>query len=207
MRLIDLTGQTFGRWMVASYAGNKGWICRCECGTEKRVNADNLKAGKSRSCGCLSVEVSRAAFTKHGNAQAQKVTPEYRAWQGMKDRCLNPKSERYADYGGRGITVWAGWVSDFAYFLACVGPRPSSRHSLDRIEVNAGYEPGNVRWATDVEQNRNRRNVGMVGVTDTVAIRLANGVSNSTYHRRRRAGWSQEDAASTVPRVKLRSRP
>src|SRR6185369_1155815 len=94
------------------------------------------------------------------------------------------------------------WVDDFPAFLAHVGPRPSKRHSLDRIDVDGGYNPGNVRWATDIEQNRNKRNVGTVSGEDTVSARLANGVSNSTYHRRMREGWSREDAATRKPRAK-----
>jgi hypothetical protein len=202
MRLNDLTGQSYGRWTVVSYAGNKGWVCRCECGTEKRVNADNLKAGKTRSCGCLAIELSRATFMKHGNAKTRHVTPEYRAWQGMKDRCLNPRNIAYDRYGGRGIAIFNGWLNDFPAFHAHVGDRPGEGYSLDRIKVNDGYVPGNVRWATGAEQNRNRRNVGMVGDVDTVTARLASGVSNTTYHRRMRSGWTREDAATTPPRPK-----
>ena len=198
MRFNDLTGKTFGRWAVLSYAGERYWTCRCSCGVEKRVHGSNLAAAKSLSCGCLSVELTRNTFTKHGMAR----TPEHRAWSGMKDRCLNPNSDAYDRYGGRGISVFDGWIDDFAAFLAHVGSRPDAGYSLDRIKVNDGYKPGNVRWATAVEQNRNRRNVGAVGDTDTVTVRLENGVSNSTYHRRIREGWTREEAASISPRPK-----
>lgn len=202
MRRIDLTGQAFGRWTVVSYAGNKRWECLCECGRRKAVHASNLKSGASRSCGCLSVEISQAHFTKHGAALAKKVTPEYRAWQGMKDRCLNPNSEFYDRYGGRGITVHEGWVKDFSAFLDHVGARPSPAHSLDRIEVNGNYEPGNVRWATDVQQNRNRRNVPVIDGKDVVQIRLERGISKTTYYRRLRLGWDKGRAATEAPRPK-----
>lgn len=202
MRLIDLTGQTFDRWVVLHRVEKKDWLCRCLCGREKVVKSDNLKTGRSRSCGCLSVEMARERFSKHDNAKLQQVTPEYRAWQGMKDRCFNPQNAAYDRYGGRGISVDPSWIHDFAAFHAHVGDRPSSGYSLDRIEVDAGYVPGNVRWATGVEQNRNRRNVGKVGGADTVSVRLAHGVSTSTYHRRMRDGWNRDDAATTAPREK-----
>lgn len=202
MRFDDLTGRTFDRWTVLSRASGRLWNCRCSCGRMKQVYGDNLKSGKSRSCGCFSVELSEALFTKHGNARLGHVTPEYRAWQGMKDRCLNSNAERYSDYGGRGITVFGGWIEDFSAFLNHIGPRPGDGYSLDRIDGDGDYRPGNVRWATDVEQNRNRRNVGSVRGGDAVQVRLANGVSKSTFFRRVRKGWSKEQSATTPPRPK-----
>ena len=90
---------------------------------------------------------------KHGLSK----TPEYRCWQQIKERCLNPKHKAYPDYGGRGITIDPVWVQDFEAFYSFVGNRPTAKHSLDRIENSRGYEPGNVRWATMKEQNNNRR--------------------------------------------------
>jgi hypothetical protein len=91
---------------------------------------------------------------KHGLSQ----TPEYKCWQQIKARCLNPSHKAYPDYGGRGVALFAGWINDFQAFLAHVGHRPSDDHSLDRYPNHDGnYEPGNVRWATTVEQNNNRR--------------------------------------------------
>jgi hypothetical protein len=93
-------------------------------------------------------------YVKHNRSQ----TPEYKCWQQIKARCLNPAHRAYPNYGGRGIGMHLAWVDDFEAFYAYVGPRPSSQHSLDRYpNNNGGYEPGNVRWATPEQQNRNRR--------------------------------------------------
>lgn len=95
---------------------------------------------------------------KHGHARwKQPATPEYRVWAGMKQRCTNPNKKDWADYGGRGISVCPEWFNDFGRFLADVGFRPSSNHSLERKDNNGNYEPGNVKWATAQEQARNRR--------------------------------------------------
>lgn len=93
---------------------------------------------------------------KHGATAGGKTTPEYGTWTSMRSRVLNPRHPQYADYGGRGITICPEWDS-FVQFLADMGPKPSPEHSLDRIDVNGNYEPGNCRWATHAEQGRNKR--------------------------------------------------
>lgn len=123
-------------------------LVRCDCGTEKIVYVHHL-GGLTRSCGCK----SKAAARKHGMSH----TPEFRAWEGAIQRCTNPRSENWKDYGGRGITVHPAWLADFQAFFEYVGPRPSAKHSLDRIDVNGNYEPGNLRWATATQQANNRR--------------------------------------------------
>lgn len=99
-------------------------------------------------------------YFKHGHSKL----PEYQCWQQIKQRCLNPNHRHYPDYGGRGISVDARWMNDFEAFLKDVGPRPSSKHSLDRIDNEKGYETGNVRWVTSKVQNNNRRRHG-IGAT------------------------------------------
>jgi hypothetical protein len=93
----------------------------------------------------------------HGNAFKGKVTKEYSAWVGMHGRCFNPKNHKYADYGGRGITVCDRWRYSFENFLADMGRKPSLKHSLGRIDNDGNYEPGNCRWETIAQQTRNRR--------------------------------------------------
>lgn len=119
----------------------------------------------------------------HGESRRGCMTPEYRAWVGMKGRCLTPSHHKYPSYGGRGIRVHDVWVRDFAAFLAHVGRRPSGEHSLDRIDVNGHYEPGNVRWADRKVQSTNRRTTRLVE---------ADGAAKSM------AEWSRETGLSAA---------
>jgi hypothetical protein len=123
--------------------------------------------------------------------------PLYQLWQGMRARCSNPKHTRYSRYGGRGITVCERW-NDFLTFVDDVGPRPSLRHSIDRIDVNGNYEPGNVRWATQREQGNNTAvnlRVTLRGEERTVAEWAAHlGVSPFTLYGRLKRGFSVEEA-------------
>ncbi len=105
-------------------------------------------------------------------------TVEHRAWRNMQSRCYDPSSEDWKNYGGRGIKVWAGWVNNFPAFLTHIGLRPSADLTLDRINNDGNYEPGNVRWATRLEQRHNRRpgyspigNHSRLTAADVIAIR------------------------------------
>lgn len=159
MKFLDLTGRRFGRLIVAERMSriNRGtrWDCLCDCGKHITVYAHNLASGCTSSCGCLQRE-ARAARATHGQYRNNSVSPEIKAWEKMRERCLNPKDISYKNYGGRGITVCKRWLS-FDNFLSDMGKRPSPKHSLDRINNDGIYEPSNCRWATRTEQNRNRR--------------------------------------------------
>lgn len=156
-RAVDLTGQTFGSWTVLNFSSrdrnsNCIWLCRCSCGTVRKVLGRSLRAGDSMSCGCLQKQSIVRTFRTHG----MTGTPEYGAWINMIQRCTNPKCRVYSDYGGRGIRVHESWVHSFQAFYNHIGPRPE-RYSLDRIDNNGHYEPGNVRWSPRSIQGRNRR--------------------------------------------------
>lgn len=164
-KVIDLTGQRFGRWTVLEYKGTTGrsrtslWLCKCDCGNVSVVTKSNLMRKVSRSCGCLGKEIRLAANTKHNMA----YSPHYFAWYTMKARCNNPKHKNYKIYGARGIRVCEEWEKDFMTFYNYVSKLPhfgEEGRTLDRINDDGNYEPGNVRWATPREQaNNTRRNV------------------------------------------------
>lgn len=157
---VDLTGLTFNRLRVIRYAGRRknraAWFCVCSCGTRVIVTGTDLKRRNTRSCGCLRREQLLARNLIHGQAQRGKVTQEYRAYQDAKKRCTNPLATGWNSYGGRGIKFL---FHSFNEFIACVGPKPSRRYELDRIDVNGNYAPGNLRWVTKLESRRNQRKV------------------------------------------------
>ena len=147
----------YGRLTVTGRAPNIGtraaWICRCDCGNVVVVSGSALRRRNNRSCGCLVRDRKR----KHGEAtDTNGPTREYLAWQNMKARCYYPKSPGFKHWGGRGIIVCERWREDFKNFLSDMSRCPPN-FTLDRINSNGNYEPGNCRWATRKEQIRNQR--------------------------------------------------
>jgi hypothetical protein len=166
-------GDEFDRLVILAFAdrspsGKLRWLCRCTCGAEVIVIGNCLQSRNTRSCGCLAKEKR----TTHGLLRrGEKRPPEYGAWADMIQRCQNENLKSYADYGARGIRVCDRWRTSFVDFLADVGPKPSKKHSLDRINNDGHYEPGNVRWATRIEQESNKRNNHLIiynGRTQTI---------------------------------------
>lgn len=154
--LIDLRGMVFGRLSVeARDHTNKHscvmWLAHCECGNKSIVRGDDLRKGRTRSCGCLLKEDRYTRTATHGLSN----TSEYRIWSGMKERCSSPEHSAWDRYGGRGIRVCDRWINSFANFFTDMGQRPSKAHSIDRIDNDGNYEPGNCRWALPNEQRSN----------------------------------------------------
>lgn len=159
-RLIDLTGQRFGRWVVLGNAGRDKngltqWLCRCDCGNEVVVLGINLKKGRTQSCGCLQREQMVAKKTTHG----LRFTRLYRIWSHIKDRCLRETCRNYKDYGGRGITICDKWLHDFqAFYDWAMSHGYRDDLTIDRINVDGNYCPENCRWVTMLTQAGNKQN-------------------------------------------------
>jgi len=180
-KAIDLTGQRFDRLTVVcrdglDRGGHYTWICRCDCGVELSVSSNSLRMGHTKSCGCYGAEARLKSNTRHGKTG----TPEHNAWAEMIRRCFDPRRKCYEYYGGRGITVCNRWIENFENFYADMGPKPTPKHSIDRIDVNGNYEPSNCRWATPQEQSTNQRQR-----KDSIFKRLNQEVANKDVSRTR----------------------
>lgn len=200
--LVNRIGLRYGRLVVMeraeNYRGNARWKCKCDCGAHTTALGNDLQRGKMKSCGCWNAVQH---FT-HG----MSYTRLHGIWRTMRERCNNPKSRDYGNYGGRGIKVCARW-DDFKNFAADMGDRPIG-HSIDRIDNSRGYEPENCRWATTKQQlNNTRRNrvLSLDGREQTLS-QWAEELNMDwfTLRERLRLGWSVERAL-TQP-VKQRSR-
>ncbi len=204
----NLTGQRFFRLTVVEYAGrirtSHAYRCRCECGGEIVTRGYSLTGGVTKSCGCLLPDRNKEVRTTHGLSHSK----EWRIWAGMKNRCYNETVRGYQNYGGRGIVVCDRWLTGdgvrggFECFYSDIGPRPSPSHSIDRINNDGNYEPGNCRWATTAEQSINTRTIPRIewrGWTLSAhEWAAATGIPASQIEKRIGRGWSA-DRALTQP--------
>lgn len=205
----DLTGKTFGRFLVVKEAekddfGNLQWICICECGKQRTVAAGNLRSGRSLSCGCYAIERIKACNTKHGHTRrGVKHSRTYAIWASIKARCCNQNCPAFKDYGGRGIFMDDEWSSSFLAFLRDMGTAPEGKE-IDRIDNDRGYFSLNCHWVSRKENARNKRNNHFVehnGERLTLSqLEERLGIQQATIRRRLKSGWSPEKALSTEVR-------
>lgn len=198
MKVVDLTGKRFERLVVLSQdgltnTGHKKWKCACDCGAEVSVRGTLLTQGLVKSCGCFQKDEGRRKLTKHGCYYHSA----YAVWSHMMDRCYNPKSDDYPDYGRRGIKVCERW-HDVKNFCSDMGERPKGM-SIDRFpDVNGNYEPGNCRWADGRQQANNRRSNVFIeheGRTQTIAEWASEfGIKRATLWARLNRGVPIEEA-------------
>lgn len=192
----DLTGKPFGKLTVIKRVRRTNrrtakWWCQCSCGNITKVEGSSLRRKLTRSCGCLRSETTTQCKLIHGKANS----PEYKIWSRMKTRCYDSNDKGFKHYGARGITICDKWLNNFMAFYNDVGPRPSPKHSIDRINNNSGYSPTNVKWSTKREQNNNTtRNhfITIDGITHTIsqwARRM--GVKPYIIINRIRRGWDE----------------
>lgn len=211
-QLKTVAGKRFGRLVATTFAGRTRlsngalhyhWKCVCDCGNETVVTTTNLKTGHTQSCGCLHKERAAKVTGDRSRTHGKTHTRAHRIWAMMKDRCNNPKSTSYPNYGARGIKVCDRWANSFELFHQDMGDPPSMNHTLDRIDNDGNYEPSNCKWSTSAEQASNtrfNRNITFQGETRTLsewARRL--GISHSALASRLNK-WPIEKALTAEPR-------
>ena len=203
----DMTGQRRGRLVVVERAGTDKsrcvlWKCKCDCGNEVVVRGTDIRAEKIQSCGCYSTENTRLRTLTHGKTR----TRLYRIWAGMKQRCTNPKEDRYHRYGGRGITICDDWLDfqNFHNWAMTNGYRDDL--TIDRINNDGNYEPSNCRWTTIKEQSNNKStNVFIEYNGERKTIKQweeQTGIPSNRIWWRLHEGWTIEETLTTPARKK-----
>lgn len=203
MRLVDLTGKKFGRLTVVSRAensksGKSRWLCVCECGNECIVHGDSLKNGNTKSCGCIRREANHDRATTHGMSN----TPLFAVWCAMVSRCKNPNNKSYKHYGARGINVCGEWLDSSKFIEWAIKNGYADGLTIERIDVNKGYEPSNCKWITRKEQARNKTNNVMIEIDGTSKCLPEwceeYGMNYYTvYQRIKKLGWEPKKALTT----------
>lgn len=194
-KLKDITGQKFKNLTAVRRVANlrpgaTRWLFQCDCGRLKEADAVNVVHGSTKSCGCLNLQ-----RLKNRGTHQKSSSKVYFAWQGMKERC-KPDGQNKKHYFERGIVVCKAWSESFEAFYAYIGDPPTSKHTLDRVDNNKGYEPGNVRWAT-WEQQQNNRSFNVMVETSSGKLTVAQAcrelqICRTTYYRALKSGESTE---------------
>ena len=197
---LDLTGRRFDRLVVirrdGSHRAPSGttfptWLVRCDCKTTKVVQGRHLLNGDAKSCGCF----------KREKEPGVSRLPEYAVWAAMIQRCSNPNDRGFKNFGGRGIMVCRRWLKSFTDFLADMGPRPTAKHSVERVDNNGPYAPENCVWGTRLQQNRNRRHCRLLTVGGRTQLMTdwarERNISVATIHKRLRRRWTSFRAVMT----------
>jgi hypothetical protein len=193
-------GARFGMLTVeeSRKPGDVKTLFRCDCGSLKLISYRNVLSGSVYSCGCAMRALSSARMRRHGLSKS----PEYSAWCQAKARCYRKSHPRFSEWGGRGIRMCDRWLRSFEAFLSDMGPKPSPVHSLDRINNDGNYEPGNCRWATPKEQSTNRPSWTRVYEFDGRKMTVTDwanelGISRESLRDRLSSGWPIERALTT----------
>lgn len=199
-RLIDLTGQRFGRLTAierdrTTKSRKPAWNCRCDCGNEITVYGVYLRNGSTKSCGCLSIDLLKERSKTHGMSKSRL----YGIWAGIKSRCKNPQRKKFPDYGGRGIKVCEEWDNSFEAFRDwAIANGYRDDLTIDRKDNDGDYDPSNCRWITTKQQSNNRRsniNITHRGETHNLTEWSSiTGIPMGTIRRRIERGWSPEEA-------------
>lgn len=202
--LLNIIGKKFHRLTVLERVprvGDSRWKCKCDCGNITHALGYNLTGGAVKSCGCLQREEASKYMTKKKTIHGMARTRQYRIWNGMKNRCLNPNSEGYKDYGAKGITVCERWHK-FMNFWEDMKEGYSDNLSIDRKDNEKGYCKENCRWIDMVGQANNRTNnrpITLNGVTMNLhQWARKTGIKPNTIDERLKRGWTLEKALTNL---------